>query len=249
MCGRFALTATPEAVAAAFDLDTLDPFPPRYNVAPTQPVLHVALFPRRGALRREARLAQWGLIPGWAKDPAHLPLLFNARAETAAERQSFRGAMRHRRCLVPATGFYEWRRAGGGAPEPFWVRPADGAVAGFAGLHETFLASDGSEIDTVTILTAAAGPRLSAIHARAPVVVAPADVERWLDVDGQSPAGIADLLHAGLADAWEAVPVSGRVNAVANMGPEVQERVSEGAAPNADAQLSLFRDPPDGRTP
>ncbi len=240
MCGRFALTATPQAVRDAFDLDAVDPFPPRYNIAPTQPVLHVALFPRRGGLRREASLARWGLIPGWAKDPAHLPLLFNARSETAAERQSFRGALRHRRCLVPATGFYEWRRTEGGRPEPFLVRPAGGVVAAFAGLHETFLAADGSEIDTVTILTAAAGPRLSAIHERAPVVIAPAEFERWLDVGGQSPAGIADLLHAGLTDAWEAVPVSDRVNAVANMGPEVQERCEGRPTPEGPGQLSLF---------
>ncbi|WP_407061649.1 SOS response-associated peptidase [Aureimonas sp. SK2] len=240
MCGRFALTATPDAVRDAFDLDAVDPFPPRYNIAPTQPVLHVALFPARGGLRREARLGRWGLIPGWAKDPAHLPLLFNARAETAAERQSFRGAMRHRRCLVPATGFYEWRRAEGAKPEPFLVRPAGGAVAAFAGLHETFLASDGSEIDTLTILTAPAGPRLSAIHARAPVVVSPDAFERWLDVGGRPPAAVADLLHAGLTDAWEALPVSTRVNAVANMGPEVQERAAARPAPEGPGQLSLF---------
>lgn len=249
MCGRFALTASPQAVAAAFDLVSVDPFPPRFNIAPTQPVLHVALHPARGGYRREARLARWGLIPGWAKDPSTLPLLFNARSETAAERQSFRGALRHRRCLVPATAFYEWRRADGVKPQPFLVRPEDGAVAAFAGLHETFLAADGSEIDTVTILTAAAGSRLSAIHERAPVVVAPDDFERWLGVSGQSPAGIRDLLHAGHVDGWEAVPVSDRVNAVANMGPEVQDRVAEASAAESPGQLSLFSEPSDGRTP
>ncbi len=240
MCGRFALTATPQAVVAEFDLGAVDPFPPRYNIAPTQPVLHVALFPGRGGARREARLARWGLIPGWAKDPAHLPLLFNARSETAGERASFRGAMRHRRCLVPATGFYEWRRADGRRGDPFLVRPPEGSVAAFAGLHETFMAADGSEIDTLAILTASAGPRLSAIHERAPVVVPPPDFERWLDVANHSPAQVADLLHAGLTDAWDLVPVSERVNAVANMGPEVQERVPERPRTEGPGQLSLF---------
>ncbi len=99
---------------------------------------------------------RWGLIPGWAKNPAELPPLFNARAETAAEKASFKAAMRHRRALIPASGFYEWRRNGSNRPQPYWVRPRHGRPIAFAGLMETWAEPGGSEIDTGAILTTSA---------------------------------------------------------------------------------------------
>lgn len=227
MCGRFTLIDTPDSVAGYFSLDAIDPFPPRYNIAPTQPILIIRKaepdMRPRNAFGRYAQLARWGLIPGWAKDPATLPLLFNARSETAHERNSFKGAMRHRRCLVPASGFYEWRRNGKKRSTPFFLKPRGEGPIAFAGLAETFLAPDGSEIDTAAILTVSANAALSAIHERMPVVVEAHDHERWLDNREISPAEVADILRPAPDAFFEIVPVSERVNAVANMGPDVQK--------------------------
>ncbi|MDZ7603917.1 MAG: SOS response-associated peptidase, partial [Hoeflea sp.] len=130
MCGRFSLTATPQEVQELFGLEEIEDFPARYNIAPTQPILIVAGDRRRdeGDNRTDLRalLARWGFLPGWVKDPAEFPLLINARSETAAEKASFRAAMRHRRVLVAASGFYEWHRPPKGSKQksvPYWIRP------------------------------------------------------------------------------------------------------------------------------
>lgn len=237
MCGRFALTHSPETVSTTVGLDRLDAFPPRYNIAPTQPILVVLggreARPEARGEGRQALLVRWGLIPGWAKDPSALPLLFNARSESAGERAAFRGALRHRRCLVPASGFYEWQRRGKDRSQPFYVRPQDGTPITFAGLMETYLAADGSEIDTATILTRAANDTLSAIHPRMPVIVRPADHERWLDCRNVEPADVADIFARTEPVPVTLVPVSERVNAVSNMTPDLQTPVGEGDAPAA----------------
>ena len=126
MCGRFVLTATPEELEALFGYLDGEPFPPRYNIAPTQPIAIVRMM---GGARRFA-LVRWGLVPSWVKDPKQFSLLINARAEGILDKASFRAAMRYRRCLVPASGFYEWRKMPGSnsgkTRQPFWLRPRDG---------------------------------------------------------------------------------------------------------------------------
>src|ERR1700754_102140 len=116
MCGRFSLLDPPEDIEFWFDLMELEAFPPRYNIAPTQPILMIVAgeTPPPGSNRpnRRALLVRWGFIPGWVKDTANYPLMINARAETAIDKASFKAAMRHRRALIPASGFYEWRRVG-----------------------------------------------------------------------------------------------------------------------------------------
>ena len=149
MCSRYSLTSPPEAVRRLFDCAAVDEFPPRYNIAPTQPVLIARLDPK-GA--RQLRLVRWGLIPSWVKDPREFATLINARAETASDKPSFRGAMRHRRCLVPADGFYEWT-GGRGTKQPHFIRLNDNELFAFAGLSEIWLGADGSEIETMAILT------------------------------------------------------------------------------------------------
>ncbi|WP_245477084.1 MULTISPECIES: SOS response-associated peptidase [unclassified Mesorhizobium] len=138
MCGRFALTATPGQTAAFLGLAELEDFPARYNIAPTQPVLMaIAGLPQAPGSNlsdRQSMLVRWGLIPAWVKDTREFPLLFNARSEGATEKASFRTAMRHRRALVPASGFYEWRQSGGKRGQPYWVRPRHGGLVAFAGL-------------------------------------------------------------------------------------------------------------------
>lgn len=243
MCGRFALEATLEEVVDAFELMDmeLDVFPPRYNIAPTQPVLVVTAGPGRpvrGANRpdRRALLARWGLIPAWAKSLKDMPLLFNARSESAAEKGSFRAAMRHRRALVPASGFYEWRRQGKAKPQPFWVRPRHGGVIAYAGLVETYMDPNGSEIDTAAILTTGANDDLKGIHDRMPVVIAPEDYARWLNCRDQEPRDVADLLKPAKNGFFEAIPVSDKVNKADNMGPDLLERVEPQVAPAPEPQ-------------
>ena len=226
MCGRFALTASPEEVAEILGLDRLEDFPPRFNIAPTQPVL-MALNGPSG--NREAVLVRWGLVPAWVKEPADFSLLLNARCETAADKAAFRNAMRHRRALIPASGFYEWHRpADRKAPrQAYWVRPRGGGIVAFAGLMETWAGKDGSEIDTGAILTTSASATIAAIHDRMPVVIPPEHFDRWLDCRNFTPREIADLLVPAGTDLFEAIPVSSKVNRIANTGPDVQEPMRE----------------------
>ena len=262
MCGRFSLTATPEAVAEIFSLDDIEDFPPRYNIAPTQPVLMVSNGP---AGRREARLVRWGLVPAWVKDPGDFTLLVNARSETAAEKPSFRNAMRHRRALVPASGFYEWNRPAdkNAHKQAYWIRPAGGGTRGggtgivcFAGLMETWIGANGSEIDTGCILTVQSNDQIGNIHHRMPVVIKPQDFDRWLDCKTQEPRHVADLMQPVEDGFFEAIAVSDKVNKVANAGPDIQQPVEPGIGHNSreasgpaggkrasggdDGQFSLF---------
>jgi putative SOS response-associated peptidase YedK len=252
MCGRFALTATPEEIEVIFALLEIGAFPPRYNIAPTQPVLMIMAGERQepGANRPDRRslLVRWGFIPIWAKDTKTFPLLINARAETAIEKAAFRNAMRHRRALVPVSGFYEWRRDGNRS-QPYWVRPKHGGVVAFGALMETYSEAGGSEIDTSAILTTAANTDIAHIHDRMPVVIQPEDFSRWLDCRTQEPRDVVDLMRPVEAGFFEAVPVSDLVNKVANTGPELQRRTEPAEtaprepakkAPAQADQLTLF---------
>jgi putative SOS response-associated peptidase YedK len=229
MCGRFSLTATPEEIRELFSLLDIEDFPARYNIAPTQPILVIISdeTPAKGSnsAGRKAVLARWGLIPGWVKDPKDFPLLLNARSETAIDKASFRAAMRHRRILVPASGFYEWHRPAkesGGKSQAYWVRPKHGGLIAFAGLMETYASADGSELDTAAILITRANASFAPIHDRLPVVIDQQDFARWLDCKTQEPREVEDLLTPVDDDFFEAIPVSDRVNKVSNMGPDLQ---------------------------
>ncbi len=182
MCSRYSLTSPPEAVRAYFDTENEEVFPPRYNIAPSQPV-HIVRLDLKG--RRELTLVRWGLIPSWVKDPREFSTLINARSETAAEKPSFRAAMRHRRCLVPTDGFYEWtgrcRRQGSASDPPRAGRRPGGTLMAMAGLFEHWLGADGSEFESMAILTTAANATMAAIHDRMPVILPPEQFEIWLD--------------------------------------------------------------------
>jgi len=244
MCGRFSLTATPEEVQELFGLEEIEDFPPRYNIAPTQPILIIAGDRRReegdNRTDRRALLARWGFLPGWVKDPADFPLLINARSETAAEKASFRAAMRHRRVLIAASGFYEWHRPPKDSKEkstPYWITPKHGGIVAFGGLLETYMSADGAEIDTAAVLTTAANQAIAPIHNRMPVVIRPEDFSRWLDCLNQEPRHVNDLMAPAPNDYFEAVRVSDLVNKVANSGPEVQEPATGDTAPPEPAKL------------
>ena len=253
MCGRFAFTASLEELLAIFGLLEAEDFPARYNIAPTQPILLVISGgsrpePGSNLPDRRAMLARWGLIPGWTKDPNDLPAHFNARSETAAEKASFKAAMRHRRVLIPASGFYEWRRTGDRRSQAYWVRPRHGGIVAFGGLMETYAEPGGSAIDTAAILTTGANGDIAHIHDRMPVVIKSEDFERWLDCRTQEPRDVADLMRTPEDGFFEAIPVSDKVNKVANTGPDLQDRVEPSQAAGAPAkqppgqtgQLTLF---------
>jgi putative SOS response-associated peptidase YedK len=229
MCSRYSLTSPPEAVRAYFGLQNEEDFPPRYNIAPSQPVGIVRLSAKR---QREFALVRWGLVPSWVKDPSEFSTLINARSETASEKPSFRASFRHRRCLVPTDGFYEWTgKSGAKVPHLIRLSPSARRDSGgrtlfaMAGLFEHWLGTDGSEFESMAILTTSANARLSRLHDRMPCIIGPADFDRWLDCEAGTAAGLEDLLRPAADDLLEIVEVSRKINNPRNEGPEVQELV------------------------
>lgn len=220
MCSRYSLTSPPEAVRSYFGTFNVEQFPPRYNIAPTQPVLIVRNSQRH---ERELVLVRWGLIPSWVKAPGEFATIINARAETAQEKPSFRASMRHRRCLVPTDGFYEWTGEKG-AKQPHLIRPRGGGPMAMAGIWEHWLGADGSELETMAILTVAANRTMRPIHDRMPAILAPDAFEAWLDCRSGSAAEAAELLVPAPEDLLDIVPVSRALNNPRNEGPAVQER-------------------------
>jgi putative SOS response-associated peptidase YedK len=216
MCGRYAITMPPEAMRQLFRYPERPNFPPRYNVAPTQPVPVV----RIDQGQRQFVLMRWGFMPGWVKDPKTWPLVINIRSETAREKASFRAAFTRRRALMPADGFYEWHRVGKDN-RPYLLRRPDRGPFAFAALWETWSAADGSEIDTVALLNTHANGLLSAIHPRAPVILDPADHDRWLDPD-TAPDAAHGLLRPPPEDLLEMIPIGRAINKVANDDASVQ---------------------------
>lgn len=224
MCGRFILTATPEAVAAQFGLGSAAWFPPRYNIAPSQPVA-VVRFVRAA---RELALVRWGFVPSWAKDPRRFGPLINVRAEGLLDKAAFRGAIQYRRCLIPASGYYHWERSPGGKSRPWLVRPRDGGLIAFAGLWDPWLGADGSEIDGAAIVTVAAGDDVAGIADRMPALVASRDYDRWLESDRHAAAAVLTLLRPATSGWLEAMPVGERVNRAENDDPGLIEPSAAG---------------------
>ena len=186
-------------------------FPPQFNIAPTQPVPVVII--EHGA--RHFRLMRWGLWPAWVKDPRNFTLLINARAETIREKPAFKNAIRRRRCLIPADGYYEWHTFEN-RKRPYFIHRRDGTPMGFAGLAETWMGPNGEELDTVAIVTTAASADLAALHHRVPVTIAPGDFDRWLDCRDDDLEAAMGLLAAPEEGEFAWHEVSTRVNRVAN---------------------------------
>ena len=219
MCGRYALHSLPEVVALQFGLTAPPAFDARYNIAPTTDVL-VIRSDRAG--QPTAATMRWGLIPYWAKDPSIGNRLVNARAENVAEKPAFRNAFQRHRCLIPASGFYEWKPVAG-HKQPYYVRPAEDGLFAFAGLYEVWRSPEGL-LHTCTILTTDANAFLREIHGRMPVILAPEDYSRWLDPANTTGAGLAELLTPFPAEHMLAYPVSTRVNDARNEEPALIER-------------------------
>ena len=213
MCGRFAFYSPSEATAALFGVSASITVEPRFNIAPSQ---YIAGIRETGDAGRELAMFRWGLVPFWAKNPAIGNRMINARAETVAEKPSFRAAYRHRRCLVLADGFYEWKKEGAGKV-PYFISLANGEPFAFAGLWETWQSKDTEEIiQSTTLITTAANEFISTVHHRMPVILQPDTADRWL-------AGDDDLLSdvAGNSPNFQAWPVDKRVNNARNEGEEL----------------------------
>ncbi len=226
MCGRYVITSSPEAFRALFRYPEQPNFPPRYNVAPTQPIPVVRL--NEGA--RQFVLMRWGLLPSWVKDPKTFTLLINARGESAAQKPAFRAAMKRRRCLIPADGFYEWKPVAG-RKQPYFVRARSGTPLAFAGLWETWTGPDGEELDTAAIVTTSANRALAGIHGRMPVIVPPDAFDLWLDcasVDAETASALIVPAPDNLLEAYE---ISTAVNRTANDNPKLLEPLAAGTEP------------------
>lgn len=232
MCGRFTLTTSRETIARAFGIDAVPELAPRWNAAPGQDVATVGRTPEG---RRELRMRRWGLVPGFAHDPRIASRLVNARAETAALRPAFREALRLRRCLVPADGFYEWAASSPRAQrrQPYHIARPDGAPFAIAGLFERWRSQEGATLETCVLLTVAANERVSTLHDRMPAILGERDLEAWLDPAIREPRRLAPLL-APFAGELALRPVSLRVNRTENDDPACI------APPEAEAQGSLF---------
>jgi putative SOS response-associated peptidase YedK len=226
MCGRYVIAYDPQTLVSGFSLTRIQPFERRWNVAP-QSAVPVVYETREG--ERVAELMRWGLVPHWARDPAIGAKLSNARSEGLADKPSFRQALRRRRCILPASGFYEWQPLPGarGKPlkQPWYISPVDAPVFAMAGLFEAWRAPasadapQGEWLLTCCVITTAANALMAPIHDRMPVMLPPAAWAAWLARDQQDPAALAPLLQ-GLPDgAMQAWPVDRAVGRSSSEGP------------------------------
>ena len=213
MCGRFTLTVDPadqEETVTEFEYPAR--FAPRFNIAPTQPVLTI---PNDG--KNRAEFLAWGLIPSWAKDPSIGNRLINARGETLAEKPAFRGGYKYKRCLILADGFYEWKsQAGTKTKVPHFIHLKSRTVFAFAGLWDEWHSPDGSSVRSCTIITTEPNKLMAGIHNRMPVMLQPQDYEDWLDSAPRTPDTLNQLIKPFPADLMEAYAVSTLVNSPAN---------------------------------
>ncbi len=222
MCGRFTLTLDADRLAEMFSATAGElPPVPRHNICPTQDIAVVLSTEAEGRVIVPRR---WGFLPKWAKAPDDGPLLINARAETVAEKPAFREAVRQRRCLVPASGFYEWTTAADGGKDPYYIYPARGAALAFAGIWQDW--SDGQRtLSTAAILTTQANAALAHIHHRMPVIISPEDFTLWL---GEAGPGAARLMQPADNDLLAFHGVDRRVNAARSDDPGLIAPLSAG---------------------
>jgi putative SOS response-associated peptidase YedK len=282
MCGRYASARKRIELLEEFRVErdrVAEPLEPDYNVAPTKRVYAVLTRPSRpadhsagegspadssdgavanGGAQRQLRVVRWGLVPSWAKDRSIGSRLINARAETVQSKPSFRRAFAHRRCLLPADGYYEWQQPAskGGVKQPYFICRGDGGSLALAGLYELWrdpaLPADDelSWLWTATIITTSAPDELGQIHDRMPMVIQPDRWADWLDPAGDDPADVMPLLVPAAAQGLVSYPVSTAVNSVRNNGPQLTERVlPDGAGLAGQASLDFAPEIPPGSSP
>jgi putative SOS response-associated peptidase YedK len=229
MCGRYTLRVSPAELAEIFGVLEAIEWSPRYNIAPTQTVAAVRSMENGNG--RRLSLLKWGLVPSWADDPKIGSNLINARAETVATKPAFRTALRKKRCLVPADGFYEWQAVPGRkTKQPFFIGVRDVPVFAFAGLWEHWTSPEGTPLETCTIITTEANELMRPVHNRMPVILDPQDYGRWLDRDRQDPQEVLPLLRPYPAEKMQLIPVSTLVNSPRNDRPDCVQPQSDPAS-------------------
>jgi putative SOS response-associated peptidase YedK len=237
MCGRYRLTAKERWLSEYFNIPAEDiDWAARWNIAPTQEV--ATIRQDRNEPKRKFGLMRWGMIPYWAKDMSIGNKTINAVCETAAEKPVFRESMKKRRCLIPADGFYEWKKIGPKQRQAFNIGMADDGLFAFAGLWDRWKDSTGKAIESCTILTTEANALLKDIHDRMPVILQPSDFDLWLDPGITDPARVGDLLRPFDSRLMRVYPVSSIVNKVENEGPECAEQLV--SVRDDPTQSSLF---------
>jgi putative SOS response-associated peptidase YedK len=223
MCGRYTLITLADFLNVFPWIAGPDQPPPsRYNIAPSQPILAV---PNDG--KNKLELYQWGLVPSWAKDPAIGNKMINARAETLATKPAYRSAFKRRRCIIPADGFYEWRKEPNGTKTPMYIRRRDHKPFAFAGLWEVWRSADGTELPTCTIVTGEPNALVKPIHDRMPVILTPEAMRKWLDPAELPPEELLKLLNPYPAEEMEATPVSKVVNSARTDSKECIEAITD----------------------
>jgi putative SOS response-associated peptidase YedK len=227
MCGRFGLIHSLDEILRVYSLNMgAVNFQPRFNIAPGQYILTITSQENRNESKNIASSFKWGFVPSWAKDISVGSKMINARAETVYKKPSFSSAFQGRRCLIPASGFYEWQTQPTGSKQPFWISAADGGLLTFAGLWESWMSNDGNQLQTCTIITTNANSSLEAIHNRMPVIIEPDKFNTWLkgDYNSTQPSPITtDLLRSSPDEITLAWPVSRRVNNISNGGASLIE--------------------------
>ena len=214
MCGRYRLSRRKQIIEEHFDaLSGEEDWSPRYNVAPTQPIPVIRQHPKEPV--RELSLMRWGLIPSWAKDSSAAALMINARSETASTKSAFRDALKSRRCLIPADGFYEWKR-NGKTRQPYCFEVDEGKLFAFAGIWDRWKDPSGQWVKSCSILTTTPNAAISPVHDRMPVILDPDSHDLWLDPGMRNAAATSELLKPYDGRLMRCFPVSARVNCVAN---------------------------------
>jgi putative SOS response-associated peptidase YedK len=216
MCGRYRVSRRKQFIEEHFDASGEEDWNPRYNVAPTQAVPVIRQHPKEA--RRVFSLMRWGLIPSWAKDTSGAARMINARSETAHVLPAFRAPMKFRRCLIPADGFYEWKRTAT-IKQPFCFEVGDGELFAFAGLWEGWRDPGGEWVKSCSILTTTPNTVTSQIHDRMPVILRKDAYELWLDPGLTDIAVLSDLLKPYAARDMRSYPVSSKINQVSNDDP------------------------------
>jgi putative SOS response-associated peptidase YedK len=233
MCGRYRLSRRKQIVEEHFSsVSGEQDWKPRYNIAPTQPIPIVRQNPKKPV--REMSLLRWGLIPSWAKESSGAAKMINARSETAGTKPAFRDALKSRRCLIPADGFYEWQKTGN-AKQPYCFEVADGELFAFAGIWDRWNDPDSNIVETCSILTTSPNAVTSAVHDRMPVILDPDSYDLWLDPGMKDVSTATELLKPYDAQLMRCYPIGTRINRVANDDEECSARVEL-----TQAQARLF---------
>lgn len=218
MCGRYAATLPPEMMVELFRLLNRIDYPPRYNIAPTQPI--PVIWEQEA--RRTVQLVRWGFVPGWVKDPREFPLLINARAEGLIDKPSFRDAIKRSRCVIPASGYYEWMKGPDGRKRPYYITLEDDAVMAFAGLYSNWIGPQGEEVDTAAIVTVEPNLEISSIYDRMPAILRGQQaIDDWLNTRDVQARDAVKLASPPPPGAMKYHAVGNAIGQALSEGPEL----------------------------